>query len=138
MVVYNNILAGASGATTGAATSFKIDRSLRFNDDDSAMSDVFIESTDIDLADGENFMFVKKIIPDIKFSTSTGVSNTPAMNIVVKRRDYNADTLSTDSTSQITTSTRFTNLRTRTRQVVLRFESDDDNSVEANKKDYKK
>lgn len=108
-----------------------------FNDDDSAMSDVFIESADIDLADGENFMFVKKLIPDIKFSTSTGVSNTPAMNIVVKRRDYNADTLSTDSTSQITTSTRFTNLRTRTRQVVLRFESDDDNSVEANKKDYK-
>ena len=108
-----------------------------FNDDDSAMSDVFIESADIDLADGENFMFVKKLIPDIKFSTTTGISNTPAMNIVVKRRDYNADTLSTDSTSQITTSTRFTNLRTRTRQVVLRFESDDDNSVEANKKDYK-
>ena len=36
MVVYNNILAGASGATTGAATSFKIDRSLRFNADDTA------------------------------------------------------------------------------------------------------
>ena len=108
-----------------------------FNDDDSAMSDVFIESADIDLADGENFMFVKKLIPDIKFSTTTGISNNPAMNIVIKRRDYNADTLSTDSTSQITTSTRFTNLRTRTRQVVLRFESDDDNSVEANKKDYK-
>jgi hypothetical protein len=98
---------------------------------------VFIESADIDLADGENFMFIKKLIPDIKFSTTTGVSNTPAMNIVVKRRDYNNDTLSTDSTSQITTSTRFTNLRTRTRQVVLRFESDDDNSVEANKKNYK-
>ena len=108
-----------------------------FNDDDSAMADVFIESADIDLADGENFMFVKKLIPDIKFSTTTGISNTPAMNIVVKRRDYNNDALSTDSTSQITTSTRFTNLRTRTRQVVLRFESDDDNSVEANKKDYK-
>ena len=36
MVVYNNILAGASGVTTGPATSFKIDRSLRFNDDDTA------------------------------------------------------------------------------------------------------
>ena len=103
----------------------------------SAMSNVYIESADIDLGDGENFMFVKKMIPDIKFSTSVGVSNTPAMNIVVKKRNYNSESLSTDSTSQITNSTTFASLRTRTRQMVLRFESDDDNSVEANKKDYK-
>jgi len=108
-----------------------------FNDDTSAMSNVYIESADIDLGDGENFMFVKKMIPDIKFSTSAGVSNTPAMNIVVKKRNYNSESLSTDSTSQITNSTTFASLRTRTRQMVLRFESDDDNSVEANKKDYK-
>ena len=108
-----------------------------FNDDSSAMSNVYIESADIDLGDGENFMFVKKMIPDIKFSTTAGVSNTPAMNIVVKRRNYNSESLSTDSTTQITNSTSFANLRTRARQMVLRFESDDDNSVEANKKDYK-
>ena len=108
-----------------------------FNDDDSAMSNVFIESADIDISDGENFMFVKKLIPDIKFSTKLGVSNTPSMNIVIKRRDYNVDTLSTDSTNEISSTTRFTNLRTRTRQVVLRFESDDDNSVTANIKDFK-
>ena len=108
-----------------------------FNDDDSAMSNVFIESADIDISDGENFMFVKKLIPDIKFSTKLGVSNTPSMNVVIKRRDYNVDTLSTDSTNEISSTTRFTNLRTRTRQVVLRFESDDDNSVTANIKDFK-
>jgi hypothetical protein len=108
-----------------------------FNDDSSAMSNVFIESADIDLGDGENFMFVKKLIPDIKFSTTRGVSNTPAVNMVIKRRNYNAESLSTDSTSQITNSTTFTNVRTRTRQMVLRVESDDDNSVEANQKDFK-
>ena len=59
------------------------------------------------------------------------------MNVVIKRRDYNVDTLSTDSTNEISSTTRFTNLRTRTRQVVLRFESDDDNSVTANIKDFK-
>ena len=107
-----------------------------FNDDDSAMSNVFIESADIDLGDGENFMFVKKMIPDIKFSKTGGISNTPAMNIVVKRRNYNAESLSTDSTNQVTESTSFHNLRTRTRQVVLRFESDDDND-EVDRKDYK-
>jgi hypothetical protein len=108
-----------------------------FNDDSSAMSNVFIESADIDLGDGENFMFVKKLIPDIKFSTTRGISNTPAVNMVIKRRNYNAESLSTDSTSQITNSTTFTNVRTRTRQMVLRVESDDDNSVEANQKDFK-
>ena len=108
-----------------------------FNDDSSAMSNVFIESADIDLGDGENFMFVKKLIPDIKFSTTRGVSNTPAVNMVIKRRNYNAESLSTDSTSQITNSTTFTNVRTRTRQMVLRVESDDDNSVEADQKDFK-
>ena len=108
-----------------------------FNDDSSAMSNVFIESADIDLGDGENFMFLKKLIPDIKFSTTRGVSNTPAVNMVIKRRNYNAESLSTDSTSQITNSTTFTNVRTRTRQMVLRVESDDDNSVEANQKDFK-
>ena len=35
MVVHNNILAGASGAS-GAAAGYQIDRSLRFNDGDSA------------------------------------------------------------------------------------------------------
>ena len=37
MAVFNsNVLAGASGQTSGAAAGFQIDRSLRFNDDDSA------------------------------------------------------------------------------------------------------
>ena len=41
MVVYNNILAGASGAT-GAAAGFQIERSLRFNsDDDASLSKTF-------------------------------------------------------------------------------------------------
>ena len=101
------------------------------------MDNVFIESADIDLGDGENLMFVKKLIPDIKFSTTRGGSNTPAINMVLKRRNYNSETLSTDSTNQITNSTTFKNVRTRTRQVVLRVESDDDNSVEADRKDYK-
>jgi len=36
MVVYNNILAGASGQTSGAAAAYQIDRSIRINDDDTA------------------------------------------------------------------------------------------------------
>ena len=40
----------------------------------SAMDGVFIESADIDIADGENFAFVKKVIPDVLFSSETGTN----------------------------------------------------------------
>ena len=64
-----------------------------------------------------------------------GVSNTPAINAVIKRRNYPGESLTTDSTTQITPTTTFGGLRTRTRQMALRFESDDDNLSE--EKDYK-
>ena len=106
------------------------------NDDTSSMDGVFIESADLDLGDGENFAFLKKLIPDLRFDKTLGTSPTPAVNVVIKRRDFNNQTLATDSTNQITESTTFTSLRTRSRQIVLRIESDDDNT-EADRKDYK-
>ena len=96
----------------------------------------FVESADIDVGDGDRFLFLKKILPDILFVTQSGTSQSPAINVVVKRRDFNNQTLATDSTTQITPSSTFGSLRSRTRQFVLRFESDDDNSV-TNRKDYK-
>jgi hypothetical protein len=107
-----------------------------FNNDQSAMDGVFVESADIDIADGDRYVFLKKILPDILFFNDTGTSQNPAINVVVKRRDFSNQTLSTDSTSQITTSSTFTSLRSRARQFVLRFESDDDNT-EADQKNYK-
>jgi hypothetical protein len=99
-----------------------------FDDNDSPMTGVFIESADLDISSGENFSFVKKIIPDMKFVNDPSFSNTPAMNIVLKRRDFPGQTLSTDSTTQVTTTSTFSNVRSRARQLVFRFESDDDNS----------
>jgi hypothetical protein len=108
-----------------------------YNDDTDSMDGVFIESGDIDLGDGDSFQFIKKIVPDVQFDTSRGISNTPAINAVIKRRNYPGESLTTDSTTQITPTTTFGGVRTRTRQMAIRFESDDDNSVDANKKDYK-
>jgi hypothetical protein len=99
-----------------------------FDADGDPMTGVFIESADIDIADGEQFAFIRKIIPDMAFTVDPTVSNTPAMNIVLKRRNYPGEALVTDSTSQITQSTTFKNVRTRARQMALRFESDDDAS----------
>jgi hypothetical protein len=107
-----------------------------FNNDESAMDGVFVESADIDIADGDRFVFLKRILPDILFVNDTGTNQNPAINVVVKRRDFNNQTLATDSTTQITASSTFGSLRSRTRQFVLRFESDDDNT-DADRKNYK-
>jgi len=125
----------ATGSVSGS--QFIYLHETGYNDDTDSMDGVFIESGDIDLGDGENFQFIKKIVPDVQFDTSRGISNTPAINAVIKRRNYPGESLTTDSTTQITPTTTFGGVRTRTRQMAIRFESDDDNSVEANRKDYK-
>ena len=98
-----------------------------YNNDASAMDNVFIESADVDIGDGDAFAFVRKIIPDISFVNDIGTSQDGAVNFVLKRRNYPNESLSTDSTLQITSSTTYKPLRSRARQVVMRFESDDDN-----------
>jgi len=107
-----------------------------YNDNLDAMTNVYVESADIDISAGENFAFMKKIIPDMAFVSDAGVSNDPCMNIVVKRRDYPGQALTTDSTTKVTPTSTFSNVRTRGRQVVFRFESDDDAS-DLNQKSYK-
>ena len=102
------------------------DQETGFDDYTQPMSNVFIESADLDVADGENFAFVKRIIPDIAFIKELGATNSPEMNIVLKRRDFPGQALTTDSTTQVTESSTINSLRSRARQVVLRFESNDD------------
>ena len=124
-------------ATTSVSSSnYLYSHETGFNDDTESMDNVFVESADLDVGDGENFAFVKKVIPDIKFVSATGTEQTPAINFVLKQRDYNGDSLTTASTTQVTDTSTYASLRSRSRQVVLRFESDDDNS-ESNRKNYK-
>tara|TARA_R110001592_G_scaffold349569_1_gene644962 strand:+ start:22 stop:1896 length:1875 start_codon:yes stop_codon:yes gene_type:complete len=107
-----------------------------FNDDESSMDGVFVESGDLNIGDGENFTFVKQVIPDIKFFITTDTSPTPAINFVLKNRDYNGESLTTSATTQVTSTSTISSLRSRSRQIVFRFESDDDN-VESDRKNYK-
>ena len=100
-----------------------------FNDDGSPMTNVFIESSDFDLGDGEQFTFIRRIIPDFKFLQDNNAGN---INIVVKIRDFPGESLSTSSTSAISASTKQAFVRARARQMVLRFESDDDASNNKN------
>ena len=94
-----------------------------FDDDGSPMTNVFIESADIDIGDGQQFSFIKRIIPDYKFIEDENNGN---VNIVLKTRNFPGDSLTTNSTNAISATTQQVFVRSRSRQMALRFESDDD------------
>ena len=133
LVRYAWLDAGIENVPLATATEnseqFVFQHEVGYDDLGAGMSNVFIESGDIDISAGENFSFVKKVIPDVRFILDTGISNNPAVNFVLKSRDFPSDSLTTESTSQILSDTQFKNLRSRSRQIVVRFESDDDLST---------
>ena len=96
-----------------------------YNDDGSPMTDVFIESSDFDIGDGDTFSFIRKIIPDVRFLNN---STDGQVNIVLKTRNFPGESLNTSSTNAVGSSTTQSHVRARGRQAVVRLESDDDDT----------
>ena len=99
------------------------------NDNDgSAMTNVFIESSDFDIDPaGEDFQFISRVIPDIQFTgTGSTGSGGQTVNVVLKRRNFPGEALTTVITSTCDSATTKIDTRVRGRQAVLRVESDDD------------
>tara|TARA_R110000803_G_scaffold184029_3_gene246356 strand:- start:2305 stop:4176 length:1872 start_codon:yes stop_codon:yes gene_type:complete len=97
------------------------------DDDGTAMTNVFIESSDFDLDPaGEEFQSVSRVIPDIQFTgnVDTGASG-QNVDIVLKRRNYPGEELTTALTSSCTSVTTRIDSRVRGRQAVLRIQSND-------------
>jgi hypothetical protein len=111
------------------ANNYLYQHEFGYNDDGSPMTNVFIESSDFDIGEGEQFAFVSRIIPDVRFLSN---SEAGKLNIVLKVRDYPGDSLSTSSTSALGNTTTKADVRARGRQAVIRFESDDDASATGN------
>jgi len=108
-------------------TSYIFSHETGFDDDGSPMDNVFIESADFDLGDGDQFQFIRRCIPDVKFTGDSG--STQQINLVIKARNFPGDSLTTDQTTSFTASTTKIDTRARGRQAVVRFESDDDGDV---------
>jgi hypothetical protein len=100
-----------------------------FDADGSPMENVYIQSSDFDIGDGDNFQFIRRLIPDFKFLQN---DNNGSINIVLQTRDFPGNTLSTASTSSIQDNTGQVHIRARGRQAALRFESDDDATNDGN------
>ena len=94
--------------------------------DGSPMDNVYIESGDFDLGEGDYFQSITRMIPDVKFTGDGGSDQT--VNFVLKVRNFPGDSLTTDSTSTVTATTQKLDLRARGSQAAIRFESDDDNT----------
>ena len=102
---------------------------IGYNDDGSAMTNVFVESSDFDIGDGNQFSSISSIIPDVRFLQD---DNSGTINIVTKMRNYPGESLTTKATSEISSSTTKANIRARGRQAVVRVESNDDQSGSGN------
>ena len=86
------------------------------NDDGAAMN-CHIESGDIDIADGDNFMSVSRFIPDFK-------NQIGEVDITLKSRPYPSTTQRSHGPFTVTTSTNKKDTRIRGRQLALRVSSD--------------
>ena len=114
---------GIENYPRAASNNYIFRQEIGFDDDGSPMTGVFIESSDFDLGDGEQFAFARRIIPDFKFIED---ENNCSVNIVVKTRNFPGDSLSTNSTNEVNSSTQQSFIRARARQMALRIESNDD------------
>ena len=95
------------------------------NDNDGTAFTSFIESSPIDIQDGDQFVFIRRMIPDISFENSdTNVANAnkEAVFSLKAQRNPNEGFVKT-STNTVSTSTKLNHLRLRGRSFGLRVES---------------
>ena len=113
-----------------AGSSYLYNHEFGYDDDGSAMNS-FIESAAIDIGDGDQFTYIRRVIPDLTFNGSTNLSS-PQATFTVKARNFpgasfdntaSGDAIRTAS-SPVETFTNQLHLRARGRSFALRVESD--------------
>jgi len=113
-----------------AESSYLYNHELGYDDDGSAMNS-FIESAALDIEDGDRFVYINKVIPDLTFTGSTNLSS-PQATFTVKARNFpGASFDNTAASAAIRTSEspveKFTEqlyLRARGRSFAMRIESE--------------
>ena len=113
-------------ATTGPGYLYSHENGL--NDDGAAMVS-YIQSSDFDLDDGDQFMLTRRILPDVGFEGSTAAA--PEVTLTVRPRNFPGSTFSADAADTqrvIETSvgvyTDQVFVRARARQMALKVRSE--------------
>ena len=104
-----------NGLTEGRSLIYRQEEGV--DADGNALSS-FIQSGDGDIADGETFSFINKVIPDFQSMTGNAI-------ITLQARDYPNDSQTTGEAITVNNSTRFYNTRIRGRQSSIKIENTD-------------
>ena len=107
----------ATSVITTVNENYLYSHEVGFDDDGQPMT-AFVESGDLEIGDGNSFMFMDRIIPDFSFKGSD-----PSIAMTVKGRDYPLQDTSVLASATVTSSTTFSAIRARSRHPVIRIES---------------
>ena len=110
---------------SGTTSNYLYDQETGANDDGSALT-AYVESADFDAGDGNQFMFINRLIPDVYFY---GTSGDPNLTYSIKTRDYPLGTLSVATTASVSSTTGVSYIRARARQMRIRIESTDTDNL---------
>jgi len=99
-------------------------------DDDILPMASYIQSSDFDIVDGEQFLLIKRIIPDVEFAGSAPTNPNPSVLITMKPRNFPGAAYSTSPAKNViqTSVDVYTNqifLRARARQMGFKISSSD-------------
>jgi len=109
----SNTISQINGLTAGRSLIYRMENGV--DADGSALS-AYIQSGDGDLADGEQFMFINKIIPDFQNQTGNAL-------ITLTTRDYPYGNTTVGETVTVSNTTGFINTRIRGRQSNIKIEN---------------
>jgi hypothetical protein len=118
----------AANTAGGGTTGYIYSHELGVDDDGVAMTS-YIQSSDFDLDDGENFILTRRVIPDIAFDGSTAA--TPQATMSLRPRNFPGGAVqsdSFDSQNVVQTSVgQYTDqvfIRARARQMAIKVQSE--------------
>lgn len=109
----------ASSAITSSDNNYLYNHENGYDADGSAMN-AYIESGGVEIGDGEQFMFVNRLIPDFEFR---GTTASASMNLTMKGKDFPLNSSSTLATANVTENSNQSFIRARTRESIIRVES---------------
>jgi hypothetical protein len=84
--------------------------------------EAFVQSSPIDLGDGEQFVFMRRLIPDVDFRNSA--ANDPSIDVTTRVRNFNSGNYLRTTTSTVDENTEQVHLRLRGRQFTVQVGSD--------------
>lgn len=84
--------------------------------------EAYIQSSPIDIGDGEQLLFMRRMLPDVDFKDSQ--ADPPSIDITTRVRNFNSGNFLQTTTSTVTDDTTQVHLRLRGRQFTVRAASD--------------